>query len=541
MDAWHLVLDIAVLLVVGLAAGMLCERLKQRAIIGYLLTGVILGPAGLSVVGSGEGVQMIAELGVALLLFTIGLEFSWTRLRQLRVIALGGGVVQIALTMLLFAGVGAAFGLSAEEALVVGGAVALSSTAVVLRVLINRAELDSLHGRNALGILLLQDMAVVPLVLMVEALGSAQHSNAALSFATSLLQAALFIGALMLISRYVLPHLWHLASSFQSRELPILLAIAVFLLATWGSHALELSPILGAFVAGLLLGGGPFAEQIRADVVPLQAGFVTIFFASIGMLVEVLAGADMLRAALLAVAVIVGKALVVAVTIWIFRRRGGEALATGLTLAQIGEFSFVLAELGYGGGVLSPSNFQLLISSSLLTLLATPYLIAAARKVSLVGRRGAGEGRPAGEAAELGQVIVIGFGPAGQAVVEVLEAEGVPFSVLELNPRTVGVHRSRFAIALGDATQPEILEHAGLATSRGLVITIPDSEAVRMIIRQAKRMAPNIPVVARARQHLRVPELLEAGADEVVDEEAFIGGELVRRLFKQSEDGEEKG
>jgi len=278
------------------------------------------------------------------------------------------------------------------------------------------------------------------------------------------------------------------------------------------------------------LGGGPFAEQIRADVAPLQAGFVTIFFASIGMLVEELSGGSILAAGLLAAGVVAGKGLVVAVTVWLFRRRAGEAVATGLTLAQIGEFSFVLAKLGFDGGVLGAETFQLLISSSLLTLLATPYLIAGARKVSLMGRGQSGRRSPEGEAAAPGQVIVIGFGPAGQAVVERLEKEGMPFFVLELNPRTVEVHRSRFRIALGDATQPEILEHAGLAHSRGLVITIPDSDAVRLIIRQAKRIAPNIPVIARARQHVRVPWLLEAGADDVVDEEAFTGGELVRRL-----------
>jgi CPA2 family monovalent cation:H+ antiporter-2 len=485
-------------------------------------------------VESGEGVRLIAELGVALLLFAIGLEFSWTRLRQLGVIAVGGGALQVTLTMLLFAAVGWRFGLPYQEALVIGGAVALSSTAVVLRVLVNRAELDSLHGRNALGILLLQDMAVVPLVLLVEALSGRQEAHPAMAFGTSLLEAGLFVAVLMLVIRTVLPRLAHLASSYRNRELPILLAITVFLLATWGSHALELSPILGAFVAGLLLAGGPFAEQIRADVAPLQAGFVTIFFASIGMLVEVPSGAGILWVVLLAAGVVAGKALVVAATVWLFRRRIGEAFATGLTLAQIGEFSFVLAELGYKGELLPPDTFQVLIASSLLTLLATPYLISVAQRVSQMGRMKAGKPQPGGEAVTEQQIIVVGFGPAGHAVVSELEAVGLPFAVLELNPHTVQVHRSRFSITLGDATQPEILEHVGLARARGLVVTIPDPEVVRLVIRQAKAIAPNVPVIARARQHHRAPDLLEAGADEVVDEEALTGGELAQQLYVQA-------
>ncbi len=530
MNAWLFVLDIAVLLAVGLLAGILFERLRQRAIIGYLLTGVLLGPAGLRQVDSGEGVRAIAGLGVALLLFTIGLEFSWARLRQLGIVAFGGGGLQVAMTILLFAAAGWRVGLRYQEALVFGSAVALSSTAVVLRVLVNRAELDSLHGRNALGILLLQDMAVVPLVLMVEALSGGRMARSVLALGTSLLEAALFVAALMLVSRYVLPRLLHVASSCRSRELPVLSAITVFLFATWGSHALDLSPVLGAFVAGLFLAGSPFADQIRADVAPLQVVFVTIFFASIGMLVEVPSTARILSVVLLAAAVVAGKALIVAAVVWLFRRRPGEAFATGLTLAQIGEFSFVLAELGYERQVLSAATFQVLIASSLLTLLATPYLIAAARRVSRLGRMKTGKPELGAEVAGEEQIIVVGFGPAGQEVVAELEAEGVPFVVLELNPHTVQVYRSRFPIALGDATQPEILEHAGLARAKAVVVTIPDADIVRLVIRQAKAIAPNVPVIARVRQHHRVPELLEAGADDVVDEEALTGTELAQRL-----------
>lgn len=532
MQAWTLVLDIVLLLAVALAMGILCERLKQRAIVGYLLTGAILGPSGLHLVESGEGVTMIAELGVALLLFSIGLEFSWKRLRALGAAAAGGGTLQVALTMALFAGAGVLAGLSTRQALVVGAAAALSSTAVVLRVLAARAELDSLHGRIALGILLLQDIAVIPLVLVVEALGDAAASDAGAAgvhLLAALAQAAAVVAGMIAIGRYVLPRLLHIASSYRSRDLPILLAITVFLAATWGSHALGLSPILGAFVAGLVLGETAFAEQVRADAGPLRAGFVTIFFASIGMLVEIPSGAGLVWALLLALAIVVGKTLIVALVVRLFRRPLAVALSGGLALAQIGEFSFVLAELAHRSAVLDGDVFQLLLAASLITLLATPYLVALAPKVYAILSRGAADGARVPDDADP-RVIVVGFGPAGRAVVEELERTRTPFWVLELNPRTVNQYATRFPISLGDASQRVILEHAGVMRARGLVVTIPDAGHARLIVRQAKALAPALPVIVRARQHHRISELIEAGADGIVDEETFTGEALAREF-----------
>jgi len=531
MDTWLLLLDILVILAASAAAGLALEKFRQNAIVGYLLAGVVLGRAGLRVVESAKPIETIAELGVALLLFTIGLEFSWQRLRQLGSVALGGGTVQVVSTVLLTAAACRLAGLGVTEALVVGAAVALSSTAVVLRVLTDRTELESPHGRNALGMLLLQDVAVVPLILMLNVLGGEGGWEAVRRFAVTVLEGGALVLLVIVVTRHLLPRLLASVSSFRNRDLPVLLAFTVFLAATWASHAIGLSPVLGAFVAGMVLAETPFAEQIRADVTPFRALFVTVFFTSIGMLVEMPGLGTVAAAAGLAVLIIGGKAAVAAAAVKLFGRPWPQALRTGLVLGQIGEFSFVLSELGRRQGLIDEQSFQVLLGASLLTLLATPYLIALAARSA--GR--AGEGVRAGEeAAESGEgpgVVVVGFGPAGRTVVEALQQSGVPVLVLELNPRTVNVHRVALPIQIGDATQRDILEHAGVRRAEALVVTLPDPAAARLVVRQAKQLAPRVPVVVRARYHIYAASLQEAGADQIVDEEAFVGEELARRVL----------
>jgi K+:H+ antiporter len=530
VTGWNIVQDIVVLFGASVLAGIVFGRLKQNAIVGYLLAGILLGPAGFGVIEGGGAMEIIAELGVALLLFTIGLEFSWSRLRQFGTLALGGGSLQVGLTMAVFTALAIAVGVPLTEAIVIGAASALSSTAVVLRVLTDRAELDSRHGRNSLAILLMQDVAVVPLVLIVGALKSGFSATALLEFAVAIGEALALVAVMVIVSRWVLPRLLHTASSFRNRDLPILLAFLVFLLATWGSHALGLSPVLGAFVAGMLLAESPFAEQIRADMTPLRAAFVTLFFTSIGMLVEIPDTQTAFGALVLGLALVTSKALIVAAVIRLFGRPLPEALRTGLCLSQIGEFSFVLAKLASSEELISDQNFQLLLTSSLLTLLATPYLIALAARIPSFGKKV----DPAGEAPSAteneGRVLLVGLGPAGIAVAEYLTEERRPFLVLELNPNTVAINRATVPIEFGDATQREILEHHGLRTAAAIVITIPDSAAARAIIRQCKALAPHVPVITRARHHLHSTSLAEAGANAVVDEESIVGTQLATRL-----------
>ena len=540
MNTWEVILEIALVLSVALLLGGLFERIRQNAVTGYLLAGLLLGPAGTGWISNVEHIRLLAELGVALLLFTIGLEFSLSRLRASGRMAILGGTIQIVVTGVVGGSAAAASGLSTVEAIIIGAALSLSSTAVVLRVLADRTELESLHGRNALGILLLQDLAVVPLVLLVLALGEGVTGSAAFArFAFSIGVATALIAAIFLVTKYVFPRLLDIASAYRNRDLPVVLSFAVCLGAAGVSHAANLTPILGAFLAGMLLAESPFAAQIRADITPLRAVFLTLFFTSVGMLAQLPTGGALLVVVPLALVIMWGKAMIVGFVVRLFRQPHTVAVSTGLALSQVGEFSFVLLELGYRQGLLPHETFQVLLSVSIVTLVLTPYVIAGAPRLgeaitrilyrftsaSPAGVRSASNGQHLS-----GHVIIVGFGPAGQRVAEALQEAAMPFVVVDLNPRSVSAHRPAVPIEFGDAARPEILHHLGIKHSRALVVTVPEPHMSELIIRQAKRIAPSIPVVARVRYHTHGSRLARAGADRAVDEENLLGRALVNAL-----------
>ncbi len=527
MSPWIIILDVVVLLGAALMVGGLAERLRQNAIVGYLITGVLLGPSGFAFVQGVPEIQAVSELGVALLLFAIGLEFSLTRLRQLGTVAWLGGTAQLVLTAALAGAASSLLGLGLPEALAVGAAISVSSTAVVMRVLVDRAELESRHGRTALGILLLQDLAVIPLGLAIIAAGKGRGGAEALGeLLRNVGLALLFILVSYVVVRYILPGMFQRVSALRNRDLPVVLAVFVALGTAWLSHALGLSPILGAFIGGLLLAESPFAVQIRADVGPLRAILVTLFFASIGLAVNLPTGQGFLHVVLLAAATFVLKAAVVTGIITAFRQGFRNAAATGITLAQTGEFSFVLLDLGLTENVIARPTFELLAASSVLTLVATPYLISLASRLEELARgvTDQWERKQVGPSHE-GEdaVIIVGYGPAGREAADALQAAHIPFLVLELNSKTVEACRTTIPIEVGDATQAEILEHFGLSRALVLVVTIPDPRTSQIIIRQAKRLAPHVPIVARARYHQHAPALIGAGANIIIDEEALVG------------------
>ena len=540
MNTWEVILEIALVLGVALLLGGFFERFRQSAVTGYLLAGLLLGPAVTGWISNVEHIRLLAELGVALLLFTIGLQFSLSRLRAFGPMAILGGTVQIVLTGGVGIAAAAASGLSTVEAIVIGAALSLSSTAVVLRVLADRTELESLHGRNALGILLLQDLAVVPMVLLVLSLGEpAAGSTVFTRLAFSIGLATALIAAIFFVTKYVFPHLVNIASAYRNRDLPVVLSFAVCLGAAGVSHAANLSPILGAFLAGMLLAESPFAAQIRADITPLRAVFLTLFFTSAGMLAQLPTGGTLLVVVLLALLIMLGKAVIVGFVVRLFRQPHSIAVSTGLALSQVGEFSFVLLELGYRQGLLPYETFQVLLSVSIVTLVLTPYVIAGAPRLGEVVTRtlqrllgvSPAAANAAGDGPGLsGHVVIVGFGPVGQLVAKALRRAAIQFVVADLNPRAVSAHRSNMPIEFGDAARPEILHHLGIEHARALVVTVPEPHTSELIIRQAKRIAPNVPVIARVRHHIHGSMLARAGADRAVDEENLLGWELVKAV-----------
>ena len=559
MDLWTALLDVLILLLAALVLGALCERLKQSAILGYLLAGMLLGPNALDWMPNHQAVAAIAELGVALLLFTIGLEFSWRRLRSIGPIALGGGTLQGLVTVALAAGVCMMLGLGGRPALAIGAMIALSSTACVLRLLVRRAEIDGVYGRNALGILLSQDIAVVPLVLVVTAMGG-ESGGSVVQIGWELGRAAgvasLLVAGLFLLLNYVLPLLLSTEQAARNRDLPILLAIVTAVGSAWVSHKLGLSPALGAFVAGLLLAESPFATQIRADIGPLRTLFVTLFFSAIGMLSN---PAWMLEhwAAVAAVvaAILFGKTIVISAVARLFRSSPGHAVATGVCLAQVGEFSFVVAEVARQGQLIDGDLFELLVAATVATLFLTPYLVAAAphlaEAVGKLSRRGPQALHPPGETplqpdAELsGHIVIVGFGPAGRRVAEALmHRHKSLLVVVELGAKSAGVARTYgLRTYIGDATHTDVLEHVRVAAARTVVVTVPDPTAARRVIEGVRSLAPQTPIIARARYHVYHWELIAAGAEVVVDEEDEVGlriASAVRKMLR-SADGKHTG
>jgi len=544
MELWDVLFDILVLLGGALVLGVLCERLRQSPILGYLAAGTLLGPHAMQVVSSADEVSQLAELGVALLLFTIGLEFSWPRLKKLGAAALGGGTGQVLITMGIGAGVALGFGVSWKTAVAIGAIVALSSTAVVLRLLISRAEIESAHGRHALGILLMQDVAVVPLVLLVTVIGgegSAQEVGTDVLLAVA--GAAGLVVVLYVLLNKVAPKVMGLGALQQNRDLPILLAIVIGLGSAWGSHKLGLSPALGAFVAGMILAESPFATQIRADIGSIRTLLVTLFFSSIGMLGDPAWFVSHLPEVLgLVGAIVVGKSVVIWIVLRVFGLTNRNALAAGICLGQVGEFSFVLAAVARGT-VISEEVFTLIISTTIVTLFLTPYLVAWGPRVAggVVGsleRAGLLKPGSVGGDDDLslssGGLIVVGFGPAGEAVGTTLEGYGDRVSVIDLNPASIRMaQRLGFTGHIGNAAQAEVLEHAGIAHAIAVVVTVPDPAAAREIVELARTLSPDVHVIARARYHRYFTDLQHGGADEVVDEERIVGAILASRMRAQ--------
>ncbi len=559
MDLWTALLDVLILLFAALALGALCERLRQNAILGYLLAGTLLGPNALDMMPNHQAVAAIAELGVALLLFTIGLEFSWRRLRGLGSIAVGGGTLQVLLTGAAATGACLALGLGGSASVAVGAMIALSSTACVLRVLVSRAEIDSVHGRNALGILLLQDISLIPLVLIVTALGG-EGSMAQMGWemGRAIGVAAVLVAVFYVLFNYLVPLVLSTEGTARNRELTILLAIVTVVGAAWAAHRVGLSPALGAFVAGMLLAGSPFATQIRADVVSLRTLFVTLFFSSIGMLADPAWAAEHWALVLAVVgAVVLGKAVLAGGVACLFRYSLGHAAATGVCLAQIGEFSVVLTEVARHRGLIDGDLFKLIISATIMTLFLTPYLVAVAPRLArAVGRLSAGGPRelqprgggatgdptvetaaphsPRTDAEMADHIVIVGFGPAGQRVAETLmRRHKQHIVVLELNPKTAAAAQAYdLQTFIGDATRAETLEQLRVGAARAVAVTVPDPATARQVIEGVRSLSPQTPIIARSRYHIHRWQLVLAGAGAVIDEEEQVGTRIALEVRK---------
>ena len=536
MPGWELLLDIVLLLGSSLVFGGLLARIGQSPLVGYLLAGLLLGgPGSLHAVTSIHEMEVIAELGVSLLLFSLGLEFSWQQLKSLGLRLLLSGALQVVVTLVVTFAVASLVGIAPASALALGAAVSLSSTACVLRILTERQALDAPYGRNSLSILLIQDMAVLPLALLVALMGESGESGSALFHIAQVLglTACLILGLHVVVNVIAVRALGML-TLVQNRELAVLLAVVAGLGSAWSAHLIGISPALGSFIAGMFLGASPFSTLIRADISSLRVILLTLFFSSAGMMgnaVWIFENAGLVLGVCLLLVVL--KTVLTTSILFLLKQPLVTAAASGLALAQIGEFAFVLATLGRNVGVFSNEMMSLITSTTLVTLIFSPWLVA---KGPIFGRAMArlfrcyGEEISVQDAHQLPDVVVIGFGPAGQRAAESLSGCGKRVLVLDLNQALVRDAAARgFLSLLGDATQCEVLDHVHLSAAQIVILAIPDTLAAARAVQHIRRLAPQAYIIARLRYRMRRHELEAAGAHEVIDEEAQMGETLAER------------
>ena len=540
MNAPGFLNDLLILFGLGVAVVLLFHRAKVPPIVGFLITGLICGPYGFGLVSDPHEVEAIAEIGVVLLLFTVGIEFSIEQLSRIRTFLLVGGGLQVGITVAAIWAIARLAGEQPRLAFFLGMLVALSSTAIVLRLLADRGEMDGPHGQAALGILIFQDLCVVPMVLVTPFL-TGQGASAGDAIAV-VVKGLLFIAGAIVAARWVVPRVLHFVVATRRREVFLLAIILLCLGTAWASSMAGLSLALGAFIAGLLVAESEYSHQALGEILPLREVFNSLFFVSIGMLFNV-------RTIISSPLTVIG-ALLVVVLVKTFITTGAAialgqslriAILAGLALAQIGEFSFVLSKVGLTAGLLDASHYQLFLAVAVGSMTLTPALLAAGPRIAAALEGVAPTRLAAGRAAPLAvhggtplsdHVIVVGYGVNGRNLARVLGRVGVPFIVIELNPQVVRRERERGrAIIYGDASRPEVLEHAGIHAARVVVVAISDAAGTRGTVAVARRLNPHVHLIVRSRYVHEMDPLFALGTNEVIPEEFETSIEIFSRVL----------
>ena len=534
--------ELIIVLTATIAIVFVFQKLRLPNIVGFLLTGVIIGPHGFQLIQSVDQVETLAEIGVVLLLFTIGLEFSLETILSVQRRVVWAGLLQVVLTTLVVLAVARLLGASVEVGLFYGFLVSLSSTAIVLRIYHDRGEINSLQGRLASGLLLFQDLCVVPMMLLLPVLaGSGQDS---IFFIVWVLAKSLItLVAIVWTARKLLPRLLHQVALLRNREIFVLFVVLVCFGTAWLTSETGLSLALGALVAGLVISESELSHQIVADILPLRDCFSGIFFISIGMLLNLGLLSQDFRITLFELLLMIGiKSLVLFAVFWWLYRSIRLGVVLGLGLAQIGEFSFVLAKAGINFKLLSPADGQIFLAASILSMMATPFLIQWAHTWAFgfeglfkdIGfNRSTGDG--ANETASAtGHVIVVGYGLNGQNLARVLKEVSIPYRVLEMDPDLV--HSAKTGgepISFGDGTRPEILQQVGIDKARVLVVAISDPATTARLVSQARRLRTDLYIIVRTRYVAEIDHLYRLGANQVIPEEFETSVEIFARVLQE--------
>ena len=532
-----------ILIIFGLAVVvlLLCHRLRIPTIVGFLFTGIVSGPYGLGLVKAVHEVEIFAEVGVVLLLFTIGIEFSLERLLQIRKSVLVGGSIQVLLTIGISFLLAVSFGLAAGEAVFIGFLVALSSTAIVLKLIQERAELDSPHGRTALGMLIFQDIAIVPMILLTPVLAGAGDTTGS-AFLFLLAKGLGIVLIVVVLAKWVVARVLYEVAKTRNQDLFLLSIILMCLGIAWLTSKAGLSLALGAFLAGLVLSESEYSHHALGNILPFRDIFTTFFFVSIGMMLDfsILLRQPALLAAL-TLGVLLLKSVIASATTLMLGLPLRTAVLTGLAVSQIGEFSFILSRAGLENGLMLGDVYQMFLAVSILTMAATPFVLSGAPHLADVlvklpwPKRLLSGFSPLPEQCDpelKNHLVIIGFGVNGRNLARAASVAGIPYVIVDMNPETVRREQNRGEpIIFGDATQEAVLHHTNIREAKTVVIAINDAPATRRITELVRRLNWKVHLIVRTRFLQEVKPLYELGADEVIPEEFETSVEIFTRVL----------
>ena len=537
--------DILIILAAAVGIVPLFRRLRASSVLGYLVAGLVIGPFGLDLIHHVEAAQVLAQFGVVFLLFAIGLELSIERLRALRRYVFGLGTAQLVTTGLVIWAAARGLGLESGAALVLGGGLALSSTAIVLQMLVERHELGTQHGRVAFSVLLLQDLAVVPLLTLVPLLARA-GAPVLPALGLALVKGAGLV-VIVWVGRLALRPVLRLVARGGAPELFTGIALLLVLGAGWLTESAGLSMALGAFLAGVLIAETEYRPQVVGDIQPFRGILLALFFVTVGMGINPDLARE--RAPLLLGllgALLLTKAAALAMLGRAFGLSAAVATSVGLMLAQGGEFGFVLFSFARRAGALSVETEQLAVLVVGLSMLATPLLLLAGRAAGQQLGHSADVGASIAEETRglRGHVLIAGFGRVGQTLARLLETGRIPYAALDLDPELVTQARSReLPVMYGDASRMEVLKAAGIERARAVVVTLDEPEAAARAVHVARSLLPELPILVRARDAHQCARLELSGATgvvpEVVEGSLQLGGTLLRSLGQPSEQVEQ--
>jgi CPA2 family monovalent cation:H+ antiporter-2 len=533
--------DIIIIFGLAIAVLFISHRLRLPAIVGFLLTGIFVGPYGLGLVKAIHDVEICAEIGIILLLFAIGIEFSLGRLLQIRKSVLIGGPLQVLLTFLATLFLSRQLGHTFSKAIFFGFLVALSSTAIVLKLMQERAEVDSPHGRITLGILIFQDIIIVPMILVTPLLAGAKgHLDLSL-----LVLLAKGIGIILLVivcAKWVVPYLLYQIARTRNHELFLMSVVVICFGVAWLTSMAGLSLSLGAFMAGLIISESEYSHQALGKILPFRDVFTTLFFVSIGMMLDI--GFFFQHPGiivLIALSVLLLKVIIAGFVTVLLGFPLRIAVLVGFALGQIGEFSFILSRVGVERGLLGGDIYQMFLAVAILSMAATPFILALAPRFADVLLRLPLPKKlvrgfyPVLEAKAIDRknhLIIIGFGMNGENVARSARVADIPYVIIEMNPETVRSEQAKGEpIYYGDATQESVLQHANIKEARIVVVAINDPTAIRRMVEGIRRLNPIVHLIVRTRYLQEMKPLYELGADEVIPEEFETSVEIFTRVL----------